>query len=250
MSEGLEVEELRFKVRALETELNLTQQELDQKRKMCVNLATQLKREIGRESVRIAPHSVPPISGLASGSDPIDDTLRGETAWEQLRVSFLSVLDELERTRVALRMSDEALKAERERRLKDIEKMHKKISDKENEITNYKTSFDAQLKRSVDLEDKLAQAKPVPIHRSSLISSGSSSTLPSRSFSPPPSADLHMFSRNYLQHQPQLSSMALVPSHSFSPVQTSGVPLFSPVLVSRQILPQPTSHHLLRRGSG
>ena len=248
MSEELEIEELRFRVKSLETQLALTQRELDAKRKACVVLT----RELGRQNVRATPPSasVPPISSLPSGRDTIDDTLMDGSSWERLRVDFLGTLDELERVRAALKASDDALRGERERRLRDVEKMHQRISEKENEMMNYRTSFDAQMKRSVELEDRLAKSKPAPVHRSSVISSTSSSTVPSRSFSPPPMGEPHMFSRNYFHHQPQLSNMSLMSGHSFSPVQSSGIPMFSPVLVSRQILPQPNSQNMIRRGSG
>ena len=177
---------------------------------------------------------MPGISGLDTADDYVSDIVsRDDKCWERFRIEFFRMSDELARSRQSLAMADETLRQEREKRLRDIQFMKSLLAEKDKEICNYKHASEAQLKRSVDLEDKLAKLKSVP------------STAPStaRSMSPPPPAQL--FSRNYFASSPPqstaMTSFSLAPPSQYVPQMFA-----SPVLVSRQI---PPSGHVYRRGS-
>lgn len=260
MSEELQFESLRFTVKKLEAELAVTKSELEEQRKKSVNLAVALRREVAKsqpfaQTTRKPSNSiVPSIASIKdearsspASSDVFDDTLtRDESLWKQLRLEYLSLLDELSRTRASLSSADAALRQERERRLHDIETLRLEILQKENEILNFKTSFDALMKRSVELEDALANAKSVPAHRGSV--STTTSVESARSSSPPPQMSLQpdIFSRNFSQPTTSFVSMTRVPHQIGSPMQSS-MPLYSPVMMSRQVLPSPIQQHQMVR---
>lgn len=241
MSKDLEIEQLRFRVRSLESQLAITTADLDGKRRLCVSLSAALKQHIGQENIvrNYEPklNSVPRIGS----DDPIDDTeLSDVVLWEQLRTEFLSTLDEVNRLKATLKSSDDNLRAERERRIKDIERIKLVLKDKDYEIANLRNSHENQLKRAVELEDKLAKIKPF-IQPASQFNQSSHVATTQRSQSP----DINYFSRNYFPgqaHQMSGTSVALPLSQAtFS----------SPVLASRQILAPATSslYQVYRRGS-
>lgn len=254
----LQFEHIRFQLRESEAKLFLTRSELEEKTRMCVTLDAALRRESARNggNTRWSPKSrIPPVSAVSSDFgpgqalyDPIEDTEVRETkTWEQLRVDFLALLSDLSQTRSALRASEETLKAERQRRLRDIEKLQKMVSEKENEIRNFKTSFDAQMTRNTELEDQVAKLRSQlgSVQRSGSTASLYTAPSTSRTFSPPvPEPAINSFSRNYFPNQQSTINLASVgalpPQHSFP----APMPMYSPVLMSRQILPQmsPTHH--------
>ena len=236
-NELLEVEQLRFRVKSLEAQLCVFQNELDEKRRDYVSMAVALKRQNGR-----VPASVPMIPGLdRNDQDPLNDlSVRDERSWERLRLEFFRVCDEL--VRVSIVNAEESLQKERERRLRDIEYMRNLLMEKEKELGNYKAVSESQLKKSVELEDKLAKLRTMP--STSCISSAPSTA---RSTSPsPPSAQV--FSRNYFPVTQSQNSTMTSMSLAMPPQQyTTNVPMFSsPVLVSRQVLP---NQSIYRRGS-
>ena len=254
----LQFEHIRFQLRECEAKLALTRSELEEKTRMCVTLDAALRRESARNggNTRWSPKSmIPRVSGVSSyfgpGQalyDPIDDTeVRDANTWEQLRVNFLALLSDLSQTRSALRASEETLEAERQRRLRDVEKLHKMVSDKENEIRNYKTSFDAQLTRNTELEDKVAKLRSQlgSVQRAgSTTASLSTAPSTSRTFSPPvPEPAVNSFNRKYFPAQQSTISLASVgalpPQQSFP----APMPMYSPILMSRQILPQMSPSH-------
>jgi hypothetical protein len=232
MSKDLEIDQLRFRVKTLESQLSQTQVELEEKRRICVNLAVELKRQMGQENKQSNSRtttSIPSIKGmdLADNAAVPDDL-----GWDRLRADFLSVMDELSRTRASLKQSDETLREERERRSRDAENMRRSLREKENEIANLKMSFDSQLKRSVELEDRLAKSRPPPQAPVQQLNTA-------RSQSP----DMNYFSRNYFPTPTMGTSASLGPPT---------IPTYaSPVLMSRQILQSSPSqsYHVYRRGS-
>jgi hypothetical protein len=229
--QGLEIDQLRFRVKSLESQLAMVQSELDEKRMNCVGLTSALKRQNGPREMHKIPATVPSISGLEPSEDFISD-MHDDCAWEKLRLEFFRMADEVARSRQSLAQADESLKQEREKRFRDIQYMKQVLAEKDREINNYKNASDSQLKRTVELEDKLAKLKSVP------------STAPStaRSTSPPPA---QIFSRNYFASSPpQTSAMT---SFSLAPPSQYVTNMYaSPVLVSRQIAP---SSHVYRRSS-
>ena len=254
MSESveLELESLRFSLKRIESELAITKTELESQRRASVRFAFALKREVSKtQSSALAsarsPPNVPSLPGIKdenrsqASNDQIDDTLtRDDLLWHKLRVEYLSLLDELTRTKSCLTESDSALRQERERRLGDIENLKLQLTQKDNEILNFKTSFDALMKRSVELEDCLAKAKESSLHRGSVCTTAAEST---RSSSPPPQfTNADVFSRNFSQPNTHFATMNRLPlqmgSHGSSPLQTS-IPMYSPVMMSRQVLPSP-----------
>jgi hypothetical protein len=215
---SLEVEVLRYRVKELESLVSLSRKEIESKSKLCVNLEAALQREVKRKvgiPSRSSVVSVPPLSGVISDlspgrplTDPFDDTLeRDGQMWERLRLDFLNLLDQLERTKIIQRETEESLKTERQRRLQDVEKLKRVIQERDQEIYNYKTTVETQLRRSVETEDQILKPKPVRINRT---------------FSPPiPETVNPSYTRSYISLPPP-----------------SLVPVYSPVLMSRQILPQ------------
>ena len=242
MSKDLEIEQLRFRVRSLESQLAITESDLDEKRRLCVSLSAALKQHAGQENtVRNCDTKSSSVPCIGIG-DPIDDTEPADTIlWEKLRTEFLSALDEVNRLKDTLKSSDDCLRTERERRIRDLERMKLALREKENEISNLRNTSEAQMKRSVELEDKLAKIKPFMQPVSQAASPPGHIISCQRSQSP----DINYFSRNYYPGQPAHvsgTSVALPLSHAtFS----------SPVLISRQIVAQPVAppYHVYRRGS-
>ena len=241
MSSELEIDQLRYRVRSLEAQLAVSQAELEEKRRGFVGLAIALKRQNG---VNIPPVSVPPIPGMEKDKqvEEMNDLMtRDDQAWERLRMEYFKVVDELGRSRASLAFAEDSLNKERQRRLHEIEHMRTLLAEKEKELSNYKAVSESNMKKSVELEDKLAKLRSIPT--TSGVSSAPSTT---RSNSPPP-PPAHIFSRNYFSATPtQNNTMASI-SLSMPPQYSTNVPMFSsPVLVSRQVLP---SQHIYRRGS-
>ena len=253
----LEIESLRFSLKRLETELALTKAELESQRKSNVTLTVALRREVNKSQPfqkggsGSAP-AIPRIKDEAnSASDPIDDTLtRDDALWNKLRIEYLGLADENDRIKDSVRSAEYALRRERERRLNEIESMKLVIAQKDNEILNFKTSFDALMKRSVELEDSIAKAKLVP--PAHIGSASTTSAESARSSSPPPQINLqsNIFSRNYAQSSTNFVTMSRVPHHigsqGPSPIQSS-IPMYSPVMMSRQVLPSPIQQHQIVR---
>lgn len=254
----LEIESLRFSLKRLEAELALTKAELESQRKSNVTLTVALRREVNKSQPFQkggGSSSVPAIPRIkdetSSVGDPIDDTLTRDAAlWNKLRIEYLSLCDENENLKDSMRSAESTLRRERERRLKEIESMKLVIAQKDNEILNFKTSFDALMKRSVELEDSIAKAKLAPPAHTGSASTTSAES--ARSSSPPPQINLqsNIFSRNYAQSSANFVTMSRVPHHigsqGPSPIQSS-IPMYSPVMMSRQILPSPIQQHQIVR---
>jgi hypothetical protein len=234
MSSDLELEQIRFRVKSLEAQLLTAESELDRKRIECVSLTVAIKRQNGPNA---PPASVPSIQGLEASYDTVNDLCdRDSRAWERVRGEFFRVVDERDRLKAALALSEESLREERERRFRDIERLKQLLFEKENEIKNYKEASDLHLKKSIELEDKLAKARSYP----STACSTARSTSP-----PPPSAQV--FSRNYFSASPPSAAMTSYSLPGSSPYGGATQSIYaSPVLLARQIVP---SSHIYRRGS-
>ena len=231
MAQELEIDQLRFRVKSLESQLRITQSELEEKSKHCVALTAALKRQHGPREANKIPSVVPEIGGLDTSDSYLNDLVsRDDQTWERFRIEYFKMADDLARSRQSLAMADETLKQEREKRLRDIQYMKSLLMEKDRELSNYKNASESHLKRTVELEDKLARLKSVP------------STAPStaRSISPPPA---QMFSRNFFASSPphQMTSFSLAPPSQYVPQMYA-----SPVLNSRHIAP---AGHVYRRGS-
>ena len=254
----LELELLRMQVKDLQAQLSSTTHDLHERTKLCVSLEVALQREVGKRQTvpndrKGTPVIIEPlVLDDHPVKDPHDDTRRTDAAWTRLRVDFLKLLDEVARLRQSLQQSDRALEAERRRRLTDIESVSRLVDEKENEISNLKSSSDAQTLRGVHLEDQLAKLRQRPFTSGHQVLTSSASVSYTRSPSPP-IAESHTYARHsYFGHQQSVNVRSHPPMQFNHATVQSTVPLFSPILMSRQILPQPTSlpQHAVRSYSG